>query len=163
MRFNWIDLLSIGLVATAGGIQFLRGTKDFSRVFYETIFLIAALVATVKLFIPVHKLTGVSYIVTFAGIFVALAVLGIWLAFLLNRLIGFGTGVFAYIFSLLLGIAGGWVIGHAVLRTLYIAFARRDPAFLMAVHKSWMASQLLYFGAFRELLAMLRVARWLWL
>ncbi len=160
MRFNWVDLLAIGVVSFAGGIQFLRSTKDFSLVLYETFLLIAALIGTVRVFIPIHQLTGLSYTVCFAGCFVILAVLAILIASGINRFFEFSFGGFGYFFGLFLGIACGFVFGHAVLRVLLIAYGVKRPEFADMVHRSWMASQVLYFGAFRELLAMLRIARY---
>ena len=42
MIFNWLDYVLIGAVATVAAIQFLRSTKDFSRVLYEALFMVGA-------------------------------------------------------------------------------------------------------------------------
>lgn len=159
MRFNWVDILSIGLVATVGGVQFMRGTKDISRVFYEAVLLSGAMVAASRFFKPLGQAVYVPPVAAFVGIFVLLAGLGIWLGFLLNRLLPFDAGGFNYLFALLFAVACGWVVGHGVLRALYLALAEKDPEFVMAMRRSWMASQLLYFGALYELLVVLRFAR----
>ncbi|OYD16537.1 hypothetical protein CH330_02585 [candidate division WOR-3 bacterium JGI_Cruoil_03_51_56] len=161
MRFNWIDLVSIGLVATVGGIQFLRGTRDISQVFYETVFLIAAAVGATRLFAPIHHVMGISGGITFAGTFILLGALGLWLAAFLNRVMAFDMGGFNYLLAFFVGITGGWVVGHIGIRSVYIAFAAKDQNVYMAIRRSWVATQLLYFGAFQELLAILRNARWL--
>jgi len=153
-------LLSLGVVALVGAIQFLRGVKGLSIVFYETILVIAALVATASLFERVSDAVGLAPVAAFAGMFVVLGVLGMVLAFLVNRFVAFDAGAFNYLFALVLAVAFGWAVGHAVLRSLYIALVPHDKEFLEAVHRSWMASQLLRFGAFYELLALLRFARY---
>ena len=160
MRFNWVDLLSIGVVATAGGIQFMRGIRELSRVFYETVFVTGAIIAAGYLYAPLGRAIGVPPVAGFAGAFVLAAALGIWLAFLLNRFLPFDAGAFNYLFALVLAVGFGWVVGHGVLRSLYIALAQHDKQFVLAVRRSWMASQLLYFGAFWEMLAVLRFARY---
>ncbi len=160
MRLNWIDILTIGVVATGAAIQFLRATRDFSLVLYETALFIGALVATVRLFIPIHQIIGLAPAVCFIGIFVILSVLALLIASMFNQLVEFGFGVFNHFIGLLLGIVCGTVFGHAVLRTLIIAYEVSRPQVVEAVHRSWMATQVLYFGAFRELLAILRIARY---
>ncbi|MGQ9677828.1 MAG: hypothetical protein ACUVUD_00905 [bacterium] len=160
MRFNWVDLTTIGVVATGAAIQFLRATKDFSLVLYETFFLIAALIAAVRLIIPLHQFTALPEAIVFIGVFVVLSMLGLLLAHGLNQIFEFGFGVFNHFIGLLLGIACGIVFGHAVLRTVVITYRLSRPEVVEFVHRSWMASQILYFGAFRELLGILRVARY---
>lgn len=160
MRFNWVDLTAIGVVATGAAIQFLRATRDFSLVLYETVLFIAALVAAVHLFIPLHQLTALPEAVVFSGVFVILAVLALLIASGLNQVFEFGFGVFNHFVGLILGIACGIVFGHAVLRTLVIAYRLSRPELVEVIHRSWMASQVLYFGAFRELLGILRIARY---
>jgi len=160
VKFNWVDILAISLVAGTAAIQLLRGARDFSQVFYETIFLVMALVGTVRIFMPLHSLTGISYTVCFAGSFVIFGILALMIAAVLNRFFAFEFGGFSYILAAALGVVCGFVVGHAVLRTLFILWGGRNVHFADAVHRSWMASQVLYFGAFRELLGMLRIARY---
>ncbi len=160
MKFNWVDLLAIGAVTTGAAIQFLRSIRDFSLVFYETLLFIGALIATVRLFLPVHKLLSISPVIAFVGVFVILVVLGILVATLINQFFEFSLGAFDYFFGLLLGIVCGFVFGHALLRTVLLGFCLSNPAVAEAVRSSWMASQVLYFGAFRELLGLLRIARY---
>lgn len=160
MKFSGIDALATGIVSLVAGIQFLRAIRDFSLVFYETIFLIASLVAAVKIFIPVHNLSGLSAPVSFLVIFVIFAILGIIIASIFNQTLEFGFGSFNYFFGLIIGIACGFVVGHTVLRTLIIAYRETKPELVESIHRSWMASQVLYFGAFRELIGMLRIARY---
>lgn len=160
MRFNGIDVLAIAVVAAAGGIQFLRATRDFSQVFYETVALILALVASTRFFTPLSQWLDITPALAFGIVFAILAVLALLVATLLNQGVGFSLGGFDYLFGLVLGIADGFVIGHATLRTLMLFLAGRNPELVAAVHRSWMASQVLYFGAFRELLGILRIARY---
>jgi hypothetical protein len=160
MNFNWVDILTIGVVATGGAIQFLRATKDFSLVLYETVLFIGALVATVRIFMPVHQTTGFSPAVSFIGIFVILSVLALLIASVLNQLFEFGFGLFNHFIGLLLGIACGTVFGHAVLRALIVIYNVSRPPVVEAIYRSWVATQVLNFGAFRELLGILRIARY---
>ncbi|MGQ9707680.1 MAG: hypothetical protein ACUVUR_02245 [bacterium] len=160
MRFNWIDVLSVGVVSIGAGVQFLRATKDFSRILYETLLLIAALVTAVRMYTTVQRLFGLSAAGSFAGLFLFFMLVALLIASLLNRVIYFDFGGFAYLFGLVLGVACGVVFGHAVLRTLVIGFSSTRPDLKIGIHCSWMASQVLYFGAFRELLAVLRIARY---
>ncbi len=160
MRLNWVDLLTIGAVATGAAVQFLRSIRDFSLIFYETIFFIAALLATVRWFFTLHNWLTIPPVAAFAGIFVVLIMVGILLATLTNQFLSFSLGPFDYFFGLLLGIVCGFVFGHAMLRTVLLGFSLTNPAVVEAVRSSWMASQVLYFGAFRELLGILRIARY---
>jgi hypothetical protein len=161
MQLNWVDCASIGVVAVVAAIQFLRATRDFSRILYETIFFVGAVVLASRLFELVHALTHISYAVSFLALFLTGAALAVVLAALLNTVAGFGFGAFSYVFGLILGVGCGYAVGHVAIRTPYIAFAYKDPQFLDAVRRSWMARDLLYFRTFVELLAILRNARWL--
>ncbi len=159
MKFGWIDVLSITIVSLGAGIQFLRAIKDFSLVLYETVFFVLALVGAGKMFMPVHNLTGWSCQVCFAGIFAIFAILGIIIASILNSF-EFEFGGFNYFFGLIFGIVCGFVVGHVCLKSLIITYCDKNPEVIEAIHRSWVASQVLYFGAFRELLGMLRLARY---
>jgi len=161
MQLNWVDYASIGFVAVVAAIQFLRATRNFSRVLYETIFFVGAAVLASMLFKQVHALTHISYAVSFLALFLASAALGVVLAALLNIVAGFSFGAFGYLFGFILGIGCGYAVGHVAIRTPYIAFAYKNPQFLDAVRRSWMARDLLFFRTFVELLAILRNARWL--
>ncbi len=157
MRLNWVDLLTIGLIATVGAFQFLRGIKNFSQILYEALLLIVALVAATALSEPLGNALGVSRVLVYIIAFVVLGMLGILLATTLNKFMAFDLGVFNYLFAMLFGVVSGWVIGHTVLRSLTAIY---NPGLHLAIRKSWMASQVLHFGAFWELLAILRIARW---
>jgi len=160
MSFNWVDLASIGIVASVAGIQFLRSTKDFSRILYETILLIGAVAGAALLLRPLRAMTDYSAPLLFGGVGGVLAVVGILLAALVNRQMAFGLGVFGYFFGLLLAIACGYALGHLALRTADLAFAPRHPEFVQAVRRSWMSRDLLYFKTFIEVRTILRFARW---
>lgn len=157
MRYNWVDVLTIGIVATAAGVQFMRGTRNFSRVLYETVLLVAGLIGATALYHFVHELLGLSAPVAYAILFVLLGTLAFLAGAGINRLLPFGLGTFGHILSLGVGVACGWVFGHAILRTMV---GIENPQLHSAIRHSWMASQVLHFGAFIELLAMLRLARW---
>ncbi len=160
MKFNWIDIVAIGVVASAGAVQFLRATRDFSQVFYETVMLILALVGAVRFFMPVSQRLNIPPPLALGVLFAVFTVLALLVATLLNQGLGFSLGGFDYLFGLALGIAGGFVFGHATMRTMMLLFLERKPELVAAMHRSWMASQVLYFGAFRELLGILRIARY---
>ncbi len=157
MRFNWIDILTIGVVATGAGVQFLRGTRGFSRVLYESVLLIAALVGATALYGPLHTALGINRVLAYGVLFVVLGALAFLVGMGLHRLLPFSLGMFGHILSLLTGVACGWAIGHGILRILT---GIQNPQLHLAIRKSWMATQVLHFGAFIELLAMLRLARW---
>lgn len=150
----------MGIVATVGGVQFIRGIRDFSRVLYETTLLSAAVVGAYRAMALVCGATDLSAAAAYAGSFVLFAALALFLALLLNRVVAFDAGIFNYFFALLFAVGCGWAVGHAVLRSLYLAFTLSKPDIIMAIRRSWMASQLLYFGALIELLAILRFARY---
>lgn len=160
MQFNWVDIFSIGLVATVGGIQFMRGIRDISRVFFETILLASSAVAAYRVMRFISSKTEIAPFVSYSVSFLVLAGLGILLAFVLSRFLPFDWGIFNYLFALLFAVACGWAVGHTVLRALYLALVPDNPRFLLALRRSWVASQLLYFGALIELLALLRFARY---
>lgn len=158
---NWVDIASLSLVSIIAAVQFLRATRDFSRVLYESLFLVGAAVLATRLLKPLHALTHISYPACFLGVFLIAAVLGMLLAALLNTRLAFGFGIFSYLFGLLLGLVSAYAVGHVAIRTPYIAFAHLNPAFHAAVQRSWMARDLLQFRTFVEILAILRNARWL--
>jgi uncharacterized membrane protein required for colicin V production len=157
MRLNWVDWLSLGLVSTVGAVQYLRGVSDFSRVLYEALALVAAVVGASCLHKAVNELSGLPQAMSYALLFLVLGTVGIVVAGLVNRVMAFSMGVFDRILSVLTGVLCGWMVGHVVLRFL-LSIQSRDIH--IAIRESWMASQLLYFGAFWELLAMLRIARY---
>jgi hypothetical protein len=160
MRFNWVDVLTIGVVSSVAAVQMLRATRDFSQVFYETAFMVVALVAAVRLFLPVSQRLNLTPALGIGLLFVVFLVTGLLFATVVNQGLGFSLGGFDYLFGLVLGIVCGFVLGHALLRTIMLAAANQQPEMVAAVRRSWMASQVLYFGAFRELLGILRIARY---
>ena len=160
MSFNWLDYVLIGLVATVAAIQFLRSTNDFSRVLYETMFVVGAVTAASLLLRPLGNLTGLPAPLLLGGVGLLLIVIGILLAALLNRFLPFGLGIFNYVFGLVLAVACGYALGHLGLRTANMAASPRNPAFASAVRHSLMARDLLYFRTFTEVLAFLRFVRW---
>ena len=160
MTFNWLDYVLIGAVATVAAIQFLRCTKDFSRVLYETVFVVGAVVAATRLLQPLADLTGLSAPLLFGGCGLLLVLVGLILAALCNNFVPFGLGVFNYFFGLFLAVACGYALGHLALRTANLAVSPHSAAFARAVRHSLMARDLLYFGTFTEVLAFLRFARW---
>ena len=160
MEFNGLDYVLVGCVATVAAIQFLRSTKDLSRILYESIFLVGAVVVASVLLGPLRELTGLSAPLLFGCVGGVLCVSGIIFAALVNRLMPFGLGVFNYIFGLLLAIACAYGLGHLGLRTADLAISPRNHGFNMAVRRSLVARDLLYFKTFIEIRASLRFARW---
>jgi hypothetical protein len=160
VQFNWLDYVLIGTVATVAAIQFLRSTKDFSRVLYETLLMVGAVVAASVLLRPLGNLTGLSAPLLFGGGGLLLVVIGIILAALFNRFVPFGLGIFSYVFGLALAVVCGYALGHLVLRTANMAVSPRNAQFAAAVRHSLMARDLLYFKTYTEVLAVLRFARW---
>ena len=160
MKFNWLDYVLVGFVATVAAIQFLRCTKDFSRILYETLFLVGAVVGASALLRPLGELTKFSDPVLFGCVGGLLGVFGIILAALVNRLIPFGLGVFNYFFGLFLALACAYALGHLGLRTADMAISPRNHVFDMVVRRSLMARDLLFFKTFIEVRAFLRFTRW---
>ncbi len=160
MRFNWVDLLAIGVVSVSAGIQLLRAIRDLSLIFYETLFFIGALVGAVRFFPELHRWLNISLPLSFLLTFIAFAMGAVVIASILNQMVEFSLGGFGHIFGLLFGVVSGFVFGHAALRTVLLFSVNRHSVVVDAIHRSWMASQVLYFGVFRELLAILRIARY---
>jgi hypothetical protein len=160
LKFNWLDYVLIGSVATVAAIQFLRCTKDFSRILYETLFLVGAVVAASQLLRPLGELTKLSNPLLFGGVGGLLCALGIILAAIVNRLIPFGLGVFNYLLGAFLALACAYALGHLGLRTADLAISPRNHEFDMVVRRSLMARDLLFFKTFIEIRAFLRFARW---
>lgn len=160
MGFTWVDVLSIGVVSLVAAVQFIRAIKDFSLVLYESIFLIVAVVGAVRFYPFVQRFTRFPAVASFAWVFVVFIFLGILCASLLNGIIGFEFGGFSYFFGLFLAIVCGFAFGHAVLRAMVIGYSPTRPDIIVSIKRSWMASQVLYFGAFREFLGILRIARY---
>lgn len=160
MRFNWLDYALIGTMATITAIQFLRSTKDLSRILYETLFFIGAVVAASLLLRPLGELTGLSKPLLLGAGGGLLSVLGFVLAALLNRLLPFGLGVFNYLFGVLLALACAYALSHLGLRTVDLAVSPHSREFDMVVRRSLVARDLLFFKTFVEIRAILRFARW---
>lgn len=160
MSFNWLDYVLIGLVATVTAIQFLRSTKDFSRVLYETLFIVGAVTAASLLLRPLGNLTGLPAPLLLGGAGVTLVVVGMILAAVLDRFVSFGLGIFSYVFGLVFAVACGYALGHLALRTANLAVSPHNPAFASAVRHSLMARDLLYFKTVTEILVFLRFVRW---
>jgi hypothetical protein len=161
MSYNWLDWAALGFVATVAGVQLMRAARDFSRVLYETLFLIGALVLTNRFFKTVHELTSLSYALSYLVLFAVAAAVAVVLAALLDLRVGFGMGAFSYVFGLLLAVVCAYVVGHAAIRVPYIAFAHKDRRFFEAVERSLVARDLLRFRTLVEVRALLRQARWL--
>lgn len=160
MQFNWLDYVLLGIVATVAAVQFLRSTKDFSRILYETLFMVGAVIAATRLVLPLQKLTGLGASVLFGGVGLVLVVIAIILAALSNRLAPFDLGIFNYAFGLAFAIVCGYALGHLALRTAHLAVSPRNLKFAEAVHRSLVARDLLYFKTAYEILVFLRFVRW---
>jgi hypothetical protein len=160
LKFNWLDYALIGTMASITAIQFLRSTKDFSRVLYETLFIVGAVVTASVLLRPLGELTRLSNPLLLGGVGGLLSVLGIILAAFLNRLLPFGLGVFNYLFGLLLALACAYALGHLGVRTADLAVSPHNREFDMVVRRSLVARDLLFFKTFIEIRAFLRFARW---
>lgn len=160
MRFNWLDYVLIGAVATVAAIQFLRSTRDFSRVLYETLFVVGAVIAAARLLGPLGNLTGLSAPLLFGGCGLLLVLMGLILAALCNRLVPFGLGIFNYVFGLVFAVGCGYALGHLALRTASLAISPSNPGFAAVVRGSLIARDLLYFRTLTEILVFLRFVRW---
>lgn len=160
MQFNWLDYVLIGVVATVAAIQFLRSTRDFSRVLYETLFIVGAVVAASLLVRPLGNLTRLSAPLLFGGGGLLLVVIAILLAALFNAFACFGLGIFDYMFGMVLAVACGYALGHLALRTADMAISPRNAQFADAVRRSLVARDLLRFRTLYEILVFLRFVRW---
>ena len=160
MQFNWLDYVLIGFVATVAAVQFLRSTRDFSRVLYETVLVVAAVAAATALLRPLGELARLSPPLRFGLVGGVLSLCGFLLAALANRLAPFNLGIFNYLFGLVVALACGYALGHLTLRTAHLAVSPHNAAFAAAVRRSLMARDLLYFRTLIEVLAFLRFARW---
>jgi hypothetical protein len=160
VQFNWLDYVLIGTVATVAAIQFLRSTRDFSRVLYETVFVVGAVVAAWALLGPLGRLTRLPRSLLFGGGGLLLVVIGFLLAALFNSLAPFGLGIFGYVFGLVFAVVCGYALGHLALRTADMAISPCNAQFALAVRRSLMARDLLYFRTLTEILVFLRFVRW---
>jgi hypothetical protein len=160
VSFNWLDIVLIGTVATVAAVQFLRSARDFSRVLYETIFVVGAVVAATRLLRPLYQLTRLSAPLLYGGAGLLLVVFAIMLAAVLDRIAPFDLGIFNYVFGLALAVACGYALGHLGLRTAHLALSPRNPRFAEAVSRSLVARDLLYFKTAFEVLVFLRFVRW---
>lgn len=109
---------------------------------------------------PLRESTRFSAPLLFDCVSFVLSVLGIVFAVLLNRLMPFGLGVFGYLLGLLLAVASAYALDHLGLRTTDLAMSPRNAGFNMAVRRSLVARDLLYFKTFVEVRASLRLVRW---
>jgi len=160
VQLNWLDYALLGLVATVAAVQFLRSTRDFSRVLYETLFTVGAVFAAAHLQRPLEKLTGLAPALAFGSAGVLFVVVGVILAALANHFAPFGLGIFSYVFGLVFAVACGYAFGHLALRTANLAISPRNQEFAAAVRCSLVARDLLYFRTLTEVLAFLRFVRW---
>lgn len=160
MQFNWLDYLLLGILAVVAGIQFLRCARDFSRIFYETAFIVGAVVAASVLLRPLAKWTRLPAPLLFGGVGVVLVIAGILLAAFVNRFLPFSLGLFDYFLGVFLAVGCGYALGHLALRTADMAISTHNKGFAAAVHRSLVARDLLYFRTFIEVRAILRFARW---
>jgi hypothetical protein len=116
LRFNWLDYALIGTMAAIAAVQFLRSTEDFSRILYETLFLVGAVVAASPLLRPLSELTRLSNPLLFGSVGCVLSVLGTILAAFVNRPLPFGLGLFNCLPGLLLASVCAYALGHLGLR-----------------------------------------------
>jgi len=151
VRFNPVDITCLLFVATVAGIQFLRGTKNsIALIFYETL----AIIGAGKVAYEAAKANH-----SFALFFFPTLILFFILARILYNYFDFSVGVFDILFSFFLGIIGGWAMGFGVMRSFLPLVVKKENLLLM-VQRSWMASQIIYLGFFRELFAMLIQAKY---
>ncbi len=150
MRFNPVDLFLLFLVSTVAGIQFLRGKNNFGLLFFET----AAVIGACKVAYDAAKL---NY--PFALFFFGALILFLIVARLLSGFLPFSFGLFDFVLSFFFGIAWGWAFGFGLMRSLLPQIAK-SPTLVMMVRTSWMASQIISLGVFRELLALFVQAKY---
>ncbi len=161
MRYNWLDWAALGFVATVAGVQFLRAGRDLSRVLYETVLFIGALILTNRFFVPVQELTNLPHWVVYLLLFLFAAAAAVLLAAVLCSRVAFSMGAFNYLFGFLLAVVCAYTVGHVAIRVPYIALAHKDPRLFAAVDRSLVAQDLLRFRTLVEVRAILRQARWL--
>jgi hypothetical protein len=160
MQFNWLDYVLIGIVATVAAVQFLRSTRDFSLVLYETLLVVGAVYAASVLLRPLGRLTNMPAPLLFGVGGLLLVAIGIILAALLNSFAPFGFGIFGYAFGLVFALTCAYALGHLALRTADMAVSPRNAPFADAVRHSLVARDLLHFRTFFEILVFLRFTRW---
>lgn len=161
MHYTPMDYVGIFILAAGTAVQLLRGVRDFSRVLYETGFLIAAVAGTNSLYGPLSRLVHVHGLVVYVALFVVFFVTGLVLANLLNHVAAFSLGMFNYVFALVVGVVYAYALGHVLLRVTLNLLGRSHPQVAKAMMYSWVARELLYFKTWVEVLAILRQVRWL--
>ena len=160
VQFNWLDYVLLAFLAAVAGVQFLRCIRDFSRVFYETVFVVGAVAAASALVRPLTGVTRFPAPLLFGGVGVVLVAVGLLLAAFANGFAPFGLGLFSYVFGLFFAVGCAYALGHLALRTADMAIAPHNHAFAVIVHHSLVAQDMLYFRTFIEVRAALRFARW---
>lgn len=156
MKFNLAEIVAAGAVALAGLIQFLRCRRDFSQVFYETVFLAASLIGAMRIAEPLQRNSNFPAFLCFLAPFVVFSMGAVILATFLNRVLEFDPGRASWLFGLMLAIVCGVLAGHAVLRIVVDIYGPRRPEFGEAIARSWFANQLYSCPALRNLLAQLK-------
>uniref|UniRef100_A0A7C4GFU6 Uncharacterized protein n=1 Tax=candidate division WOR-3 bacterium TaxID=2052148 RepID=A0A7C4GFU6_UNCW3 len=159
MRFNPAEALALGSIAVVALIQFLRSRRDFSQVFYETVFLAAAVVAAVQIAGPLHQNQNVPSFLAFVAPLVVFAIGAVAIATLLNRVLEFDLGRAGWFFGALLALVCALLAAHAVLRAAVDLYGPRRPEFSEAVARSWLANQLYHYSILRNLIAQLAPAK----
>ncbi|MEO0077603.1 MAG: hypothetical protein ABIK86_01195 [candidate division WOR-3 bacterium] len=159
MTYNQAEMVAIASVLLVGVIQFLRCRRDFSQVFYETAFLVAALVGAIRIAEPLRRSSNLPMLLCFVTPLVVFAMGALILATLLNKVFEFDLGRAGWLFGLVLALICGVLAGHAVLRAIVEAYGPRRPEFAEAIMRSWLASQLYHYPALKNLLGSLSRSR----
>lgn len=161
LRYTALDWVGIAVLATGTAVQFLRGIRDFSRVFYETVLLVLAVWGVNSVHRSVAGLLKLDPLLTYVGLFLLAFAAALLLALLLNGALCFGLGAFNYLLALVAGLVSAYAVGHVFFRVLLNFLGRSDPGFVQQVARSWVARELLFFRTWVEVLALLRQVRWL--
>jgi hypothetical protein len=160
MKYSTLDIIAIAIVAVVSGVQFLRVKDDFSRVFYEAICLVGAAYGANRLYPLIVDLTRFSTAVSFLFCFVLLAACGLAFAALVNARAAFDLGALNYLLGLLVAVICAYSVGHAAMRTFELGFVTGNEEMMMAMGRSWVARELIYLRTAKEVLVVLRFARY---
>lgn len=159
MKANPAETVVIGTIVLAGVIQFLRCRRDFSLVFYETVFLGIAVIGATRIAGPLQESIRVPALFGFVIPLLVFAMVAIILATLFNRVLEFDLGRASWFFGLILALVCGLLAAHSVLRAVMDGYGPRRPEFGEAIARSWLSDQLYHCTMLKSLLAKLGIGR----
>jgi hypothetical protein len=154
---NWIDILTVAIVAIAAVVFALRGREFMGAALFDMVAFVVAALASRKAHVGVAAMLGISTILAYIILFVVIAAILLFVSSKLHQATQWDFHPFNGLLSFFFGVVAGWALAFVVLDCLLIGYGQiRENRFFQAqvenlsgteqkIYESRMAEEVLTF------------------